>query len=109
MKITLTEKQDVKKENDKPLVIEEIASNGYKISKTFNKTFVNIVPNLTTDPKANFEKTQSSFTCSNQQWKHQKKVRHFCKVNNKDTRTTSMIFKQNSNIVVIFSLLTLDK
>ena len=73
LKITLTEKQDVKKQNCKPLVIEEIVSNGYKIPKTFNKTFVNIVPNLTTDPKGNFEKTQSSFTCSNQQWKHQKK------------------------------------
>ena len=36
---------------------EEVISNDYGISETFNKFFANIVPNLNITPRGNFEST----------------------------------------------------
>ena len=61
---------------------------------------------------------QLTFTCSNQQWKHQDNGWNLFKVNNKDTRTTSTtslwclyywLWKISHIVRLIFSLLTLNK
>ena len=61
---------------------------------------------------------QLTFTCSNQQWKHQDNGWNLFKVNNKDTRTTSTtslwclyywLWKISHIVRLMFSLLTLNK